>query len=416
MGSRERSAQISASIGRRSLLGGATATAFAAGASRRARANQAPGITDTEIKFGNTYAYSGPASAYGTIARASAAYFKMINEQGGINGRTLNFISYDDAYSPPKTVEQTRRLIEQDGVAFLFNPLGTASNSAIVKYVNQKKVPHLFISTGADKFTEYKDHPWTLIWAPSYRVEARIYAKYILRQFPDATIGLLYQNDDFGKDYYLGLQDTLGEKFKQIKMSTYEVTDATVDSQLITLKEAGVDLLVSACTPKFSAMVFRKKYDLGWNANHIASNVGISVASVMVPAGPERAVGAISSYYLKDPTDPAWKDDAEMKTWRLFMAKYYPDGDLADAGNVFGYGVAFTLCQVLTACGNDLSRENIMKQALSMHQLRCPVTLPGMTLNTSPTDYVPMKQLQLQKWNGKTWERFGDLIEGSNLT
>ncbi len=416
MSSRDDTADIPASIRRRSLLGAAAAVTLAPMMSRRAYADQAPGITDTEIKFGNTYAYSGPASAYGTIARASAAYFRMINEQGGINGRKLNFISYDDAYSPSKTVEQTRRLIEQDGVAFLFNPLGTATNTAIVKYVNQKKIPHLFISTGADKFTDYKDHPWTLIWAPSYRVEARIYGKYILREFPNAKIGFLYQNDDFGKDYYLGLQDTLGDKFKQITMATYEVTDATVDSQLISLKEAGVDLLISACTPKFSAMAFRKKYDLGWKAQHFASSVGISVAAVMEPAGPERAIGAISSYYLKDPTDPAWKDDSEMKTWRAFMAKYYPEGDLADAGNVFGYGVAFTMCHVLNSCGNDLSRQNIMKQALSMHQLRCPVNLPGMTLNTSPTDYVPMKQLQLQRWNGKSWERFGELIEGSNLT
>ncbi len=416
MSSRDETAGTSASIRRRSLLGAAAGAALVPALIRRARASQAPGITDTEIKFGNTYPYSGPASSYATIARASAAYFRMVNEKGGINGRKLNFISYDDAYSPPKTVEQTRRLIEQDGVAFLFNPLGTATNTAIVKYVNQKKIPHLFISTGADKWTDYKEHPWTLTWAPTYRVEARIYGKYIQREFPSAKIGLLYQNDDFGKDYYLGLQDTLGEKFKQVTLATYEVTDATVDSQLISLKEAGVDVLVSACTPKFSAMVFRKKYDLGWNATHVASNVGISVAAVMEPAGPERAKGAISSYYLKDPTDPAWKDDAEMKEWRTFMAKYYPEGDLADAGNVFGYGVAFTMCHVLEQCGNDLSRENIMKQALSLHQLRCPGNLPGMTLNTSPTDYVPMKQLQLQKWNGKTWDRFGELIEGSNLT
>ncbi len=403
-------------IGRRTLLGGAAFAPVALAAPRIARAEQAPGVSATEIKFGNTYPYSGPASAYATIARAEAAYFRMINEQGGINGRKLNFISYDDAYSPPKTVEQTRRLIEQDGVAFLFNPLGTATNTAIVKYVNQKKIPHLFISTGADKWADYKEHPWTIFWTPSYRIEARIYAKYILRERPEAKVGLLFQNDDFGKDYVLGLQDVMGERFAKVVQSTYEVTDPTIDSQLVSLKEAGVDLLVSACTPKFSAMVFRKKYELGWKAAHIASNVGISVASVMEPAGPERAVGAISSYYLKDPTDPSWRDDPEMRDWRAFMAKYYPEGDLADAGNVFGYGCGFTLCHVLRACGNDLSRENIMRQALNLHEVRCPTLLPGMTLNTSPTNYRPMRQLQLMHWTGKTWERFGDLIEGSELT
>ncbi len=403
-------------IRRRTLLRAAGTLAVAPAIPRSARAEQAPGVTDIEIKFGNTYPYSGPASAYGTIAKAEAAYFRMVNDNGGINGRKLNFISYDDAYSPPKTVEQTRRLIEQDGVAFLFNPLGTATNTAIVKYVNQKKVPHLFISTGADKWADYKEHPWTIFWTPSYRIEARIYGKYILKQYPTAKVGLFYQNDDFGKDYLLGMQDVMGDKFAAVTQATYEITDPTVDSQLVSLKQAGVDLLVSACTPKFSAMVFRKMYELGWPATHIASNVGVSVAAVMEPAGRERAIGAISSYYLKDPTDPSWHDDAEMKDWRMFMAKYYPEGDLADAGNVFGYGCAFTLCHVLGACGGDLSRENIMRQALSLHEVRCPILLPGMTLNTSPTNYRPMRQLQLMRWTGKTWERFGNLIEGSELT
>jgi branched-chain amino acid transport system substrate-binding protein len=401
---------------RRTLLAAGSAATLAAAAPRIARAEQAPGVTDTEIKFGNTYAYSGPASAYGTIAKAEAAYFRMVNEQGGINGRKLTFISYDDAYSPPKTVEQTRRLIEQDGVAFLFNPLGTAPNTAIVKYVNQKKVPHLFISTAADKWADYKEHPWTIMWTPSYRVEARIYAKYIARDHADRKVGLLYQNDDFGKDYLLGLQDVMGDKFSKVVQASYEVTDPTIDSQLVSLKESGIDLLVSACTPKFAAMVIRKKYDLGWKPVHIASNVGVSVGAVMTPAGPERGIGTISSAYLKDPTDPAWADDPDMKAWRAFMAKYYPDGDLDDVGNVFGYGCAFTLCTVLQQCGNDLSRENIMKQALSLHEVRCPTLLPGTTLNTSPTNYRPMRQLQLMRWTGKTWERFGNLIEGSDLT
>ncbi len=403
-------------IRRRTLLSAAGALAGAPTGARYARAEQAPGVTDTEIKFGNTYPYSGPAAAYATIARAEAAYFRMVNDHGGINGRKLKFISYDDAYSPPKTVEQTRRLIEQDGVAFLFNPLGTATNTAIVKYVNQKQVPHLFISSGADKWADYKEHPWTLFWTPSYRIEARVYGKYILKHYGNSKVGLLYQNDDFGKDYLLGLQDVMGERFARVVQTTYETTDPTIDLQLASLQQAGVEVFVSACTAKFAAMVFRKKSELGWPAALIASNAAVSVASVMEPAGPEHAIGAISSYYLKDPTDPSWQDDAEMKDWRLFMARYYPEGDLADAGNVFGYGCAFTMCYVLQACGNDLSRENIMRQALNLHEVRCPILLPGMTLNTSPTNYRPMRQLQLMRWTGKTWERFGNLIEGSELT
>jgi branched-chain amino acid transport system substrate-binding protein len=357
----------------RRLLVGGVAAALAAPAIR-ARAEQAPGVTDSEIKFGNTYPYSGPASGYATNARAEAAYFRMLNEQGGINGRKLVFLSYDDAASPPKTVEQTRRLIEQDGVAFLFNPLGTASNTAIVKYVNQKKVPHIFLATGADQWGNYREHPWTIGWQPSYRTEAQIYGKYIQRNKPDARIGIIYQNDDFGKDYIYGLQDVIGpDAMKAVRTVSYELTDPTVDSQLVSLRAAGVDTLIAAASIKFGALVIRKVSDMDWHPLHLQSNVSVSVGGVMIPAGPEHGVGIVSSTYLKDPTDPAWNSDPDMVTWREFMAKYYPDGDLKDAGNVYGYGLAKTVEHVLRACGNDLSRENIMRQATSMDHVQNPI-------------------------------------------
>ncbi len=399
---------------RRTLLGGAAAIA-ATPYVGRARAAQAPGITATEIKFGNTYPYSGPASGYATIAKTEAAYFRMINEQGGVNGRKLNFISYDDAASPPKTVEQTRRLIEQDGVAFLFNPLGTASNTAIVKYVNQKKVPHLFLATGADKWGEYKEHPWTIGWQPSYRTEAQIYAKYIQREQPNGKIGIIYQNDDFGKDYIAGVKDEIGDAIKNVVTVSYEVTDPTVDSQLVSLKAAGVDVLISAASIKFGALIIRKVSELDWHPLHLLSNVSVSVGGVMVPAGVERGIGIISSAYLKDPTDPAWTDDADMQAWRAFMAQYYPEGDLKDSGNVYGYGLSELMIQVLRACGDDLSRGNIMRQTTSLDHVRNPILLPGITQSTSPTNYRPIRQLQMMRWNGKTWDRFGDLIEGANV-
>ena len=401
-------------LSRRTLLRGASVAALAPAMPSVARAAQAPGITDTEIKFGNTYAYSGPASAYSVLARTEAAVFQMINEQGGIHGRKLNFISYDDAYSPPKTVEQTRRLIEQDGVAFLFNPLGTASNSAIYKYTNQKKVPNLFVSSGADKWSDYKEHPWTIGWAPSYRTEAQIYGKYILRERPNGKVGLLYQNDDFGKDYVAGLQDVLGERFdKMVTMASYEVTDPTIDSQIVGLKSAGCDVFVSATTPKFSAMTIRKVSDVGWKPLYINSFVSISVGSVINPAGPERAVGIISSAYQKDPTDKGWEKDPGMIEWRAFMDKHMPSADQADGGYVSGNSYAMTLVHVLRAAGNDLSRENLMKQATSLRNVSLPTLLPGIKLNTGPTDYRPVKQLNLVRWNGKNWERFGELIEGA---
>jgi branched-chain amino acid transport system substrate-binding protein len=401
-------------VDRRTLVVGSAAL-FAPASASAAGATQAPGITDTEIRFGNSFPYSGPISSYGTIGRLESAYFRMVNERGGINGRKLNFISYDDGASPPKTVEQTRRLVEQDGVAFLCNTLGTANNTAIVSYMNQRKIPHLFVASGADKWGDYKDHPWTIGWQPSLRVEAQIYAKFILGNKPGAKIGILYQNDDFGKDYVVGVRDVLGGEFGRVALESYQLTDATIDSQLISLKGAGVDVLVNASLPKFAAMTIRKLSDLEWHPMHVMTNVSISVAAVMVPAGRENGKGIISSAYLKDPTDPAWDDDSKMQLWRDFMRKYYPEGDTGDVYNVYGYGVCETLVHLLNACGSDLSRENIMRQAINLSNLANTIFLPGITLSTSPTNYHPLRQLQMMRWDGKTWIRFGNIIEGANI-
>lgn len=393
------------------LLGGAGAVALA---SMRARAEQVVGVTATEIKIGNTDAYSGPASAYGAVGRADAAYFRMVNDQGGIKGRKINFISYDDAYSPPKTVEQVRRLIEQDQVACLFNNLGTPTNTAIVKYVNMRKVPHLFLATGADKWGNYKETPWTIGWQPTYRTESQIYSKYILQHKPDAKIALLFQNDDYGKDYVHGLKDVLGDKFDtMVHSASYEVTDATIDSQIVTLHGTGADVLITIATPKFAAQTIRKVYDLGWKPLHFLNNVSISVGSVLQPAGIEKAVGIITALYAKDPTDPTWNNDPGMNDWRAFMAKYLPDSDRTDGSYVVGYGVSHTMTHVLNQCGDDFSRENIMRQATNLKDLENPILLPGIKINTSPTNYHPIRQMQLAKWNGKTWELFGALIEGA---
>ena len=400
---------------RRALL----TTAVAAGAIPVApailRAAESPGVTATEIKIGNTMPYSGPASAYGTIGKAIAAAFRMGNDEGGFAGHKVNFISYDDGYSPPKTVEQTRRLIEQDQVACLFAPLGTPTNSATVRYVNMKKVPDLFLSTGADKWGDYKKHPWTIGWQPSYVTESQIYAKYILAKKPDAKIGMLYQNDDFGKDYLKGVRDVLKDRYgKQVVPVSFEVTDATINSQLVSLQSAHVDVLMTCATPKFAAQTIRTMASMNWKPLHLLSNVSVSVGAVMIPAGPENGVGIISSAYLKDPTDPRWKNDAGMKQWRAFMAKYYPDGDVKDNGNVTGYGLTYTMMQVLKQCGNDFARPNLMKQATNLRDLDVPVTLPGIKINTSPTNYRPIRQLQLMRWTGKTWDLFGDIISGEN--
>jgi len=374
-----------------------------------------PGVTATEIKIGNTDAYSGPASAYGVIAKTETAFFKMVNDQGGVGGRKINFISYDDGYSPPKTVEQVRRLVEQDQVAFLFQTLGTPTNSAIHRYVNQKKVPHLFISTGADKWGDYEHFPWTMGYQPSYRTEAQIYTKYMLQQNPKAKLAILYQNDDFGKDYPAGVKDVLGDKFDTVvvKVASYETTDATIDSQLTALQASGADVLLVAATPKFAAQAIRKVHELNWHPTFFLTNVAISVGSVMNPAGPENGVGIITTGYMKDPTDPAFKDDKGMNEWRAFMAKYMPEADTTDANYAFAYGVSMVMWQVLKQCGTDFSRENIMKQAANLHDPYDPILLPGIQVNTSPTNFHPIKSMQLQKWDGKTWVRFGDVISGS---
>ena len=371
-----------------------------------------PGVTATEIKIGQTQSYSGPTSAYGVIGKLQAAYFNMLNAQGGINGRKINFISLDDGYSPPKTVEVTRRLVEQDEVAFVFNSLGTPTNSAVQKYLNQKKVPQLFVATGGDKWGDPERFPWTMGFQTSYRAEAQIYAKYILAEKPNAKIGLLYQNDDFGKDYINGVRDVLGaERFaKMVTSVSYESTDATVDSQLVSLKGGGNDVLLTATSPKFAAMSIRKARDLAWTPLHLMSNVSTSVAAVIEPAGKENAIGMISADYRKDATDPTWKDDAGLKQWRDFMNTQMPGADQADNNYTYAYSVTLALVQVLKQCGNDLSRANIMKQAANLQPLELPTLLPGITVSTSPTNFHPMRQLQLQRWDGKTWVLFGKVI------
>ena len=400
---------------RRTLITTIGAASLVPAAPAILRAAEAPGVTATEIRIGNTMPYSGPASAYGTIGKAIAARFKMANDESDLGGRKINFISYDDGYSPPKTVEQTRRLIEEDKVAALFADLGTPTNSAIQRYVNQKKVPHLFLATGADKWGDYKQFPWTIGWQPSYVTESQVYAKYILAQKPDAKIGILYQNDDFGKDYLHGVRDVLKDRWdKQVTTVSFEVTDATIDSQLVSLQSTGIDVLMTIATPKFAAQSIRKVAGMNWKPLHVLTGVSVSVGAVMIPAGPENGIGIISSAYLKDPTDPRWDNDAGMKQWRAFMAKYYPDGDLKDGGNVSGFAFTDTMLHVLKQCGNDFSRENMIKQATSLRDLENPTTLPGIKLNTSPTNYHPIRQLQLMRWSGKTWELFGDIIEGAS--
>ncbi|MBV9247868.1 MAG: ABC transporter substrate-binding protein [Acetobacteraceae bacterium] len=374
-----------------------------------------PGVTATEIKIGHTNPYSGPASAYGVLGKLEQAYFnQMVNDQGGVAGHKIDFISYDDAYSPPKAVEQIRRLVEEDKVAFTFNTLGTPSNSAIERYMNQHKVPQLFVATGADKWGNYKQFPWTIGWQPSYRTEAQIYTKYMLQAHPDAKLAILYQNDDFGKDYPAGVKDVLGDRYtKTVVEATYEVTDPTVDSQITQLQASGANVLLVAATPKFAAQAIRKVHDLGWQPEFFMTNVSISVGAVINPAGPENAVGIITAQYLKDSTDPRWQDDAGMKEWRGFMDKYLPGADKTDGGYIAAYAVSDTMLKVLKQCNGDFSRENVMKQATNLHDLNNPLLLPGIKINTSPTNYHPITAMQLAKWNGKTWELFGDVIRGA---
>ena len=398
---------------RRTLLTAAAAIPFVPAAPSIVRAAATPGVTASEIRIGSMAAYSGPASAYSAIGRAHTATFKWLNDQGGVAGRKVNFISYDDSYSPPKAVEQVRRLIEQDEVACLSNTLGTPSNSAIVKYVNQKKVPHLFVGSGADKWGDYNDHPWTIGWQPSYRTESQIYAQYILKAKPNAKIAILYQNDDFGKDYLAGVKDILKDRFANVATASYEVTDPTVDSQVISLKGAGADVLITAATPKFAAQSIRKVGELNWKPLHMLTNVSTSVGAVMQPAGAENGIGVISSAYLKDPTDPKWNGDQGLQLWRDIMKKYLPDADISDSFYVYGHAATMTTIHVLRACGNDFSRENLMRQATHMQNVEVGALLPGIRISSSPTNYHPIRQMQLMRWTGKTWELFGDVLSGS---
>jgi ABC-type branched-subunit amino acid transport system substrate-binding protein len=370
------------------------------------------GATDTEIKIGNIMPYSGPASAYGIIGKTEAAYFKKINDAGGINGRKINFISYDDAYSPPKTVEQARKLVESDEVLFIFNSLGTPPNSAIHKYMNSKKVPQLFVATGATKWNDPKEFPWTMGWQPNYQSESRIYAKYLMKEKPDAKIAVLYQNDDYGKDYLKGLKDGLGAKAASmiIAEESFETSEPTVDNHIVKLKSTNADVFVNISTPKFAAQAIKKVAEIGWKPLHILNNVSASVGSVIKPAGFDNSQGIMSAAYLKDASDRQWDNDPGMKQFYEFMAKDFPEGDRLDGGTVVGYGVAQTLVQVLKQCGDDLTRENIMKQAAKVKNFRTEVLLPGISINTSPTDFAPIDQLQLMRFKGDKWELFGDVI------
>jgi len=399
---------------KRKLLASAAATLAAAASPALAQKKYDPGASDTEIKIGNTNPYSGPASAYGTIGKTIDAYFKKVNAEGGIKGRKVNFISYDDGYSPPKAVEQVRKLVESDEVLLVFQPLGTPSNTAIQKYMNAKKVPQLFVATGATKWGDPQHFPWTMGWQPTYQAEGQIYAKYILKNHPNAKIGILFQNDDYGKDYVKGLKDGLGGKAKSMIVSElpYETTDPTVDSQIVNLKGAGADVFFNVTTPKFAAQAIKKAHEIGWKPLHLLNNVSQSVGSVLKPAGLEASKDILSTGYLKDPTDSTWDNDAGKKEWAAFMDKYYPDGDKTSSFTVYGYTVAQTLHQVLKQAGDTLTRENVMKQAASLKDLELPMLLPGIKINTSASDFYPIEQMQMQKFNGERWELFGPVLSG----
>jgi branched-chain amino acid transport system substrate-binding protein len=399
---------------RRSFLQSSAAAAAFAASAGSAQADATPGITATEIKIGQTMPYSGPASAYGVIGRTEAAYFKMINEQGGINGRKLNLISLDDGYSPPKTVEQVRRLVEQEQVAFLFQTLGTPPNTAIRPYCNEHKVPQLFVATGAAKWNDPKHFPWTIGYNPSYETEARIYAKQILATKPDAKIAILYANDDFGKDYIVGFKEGLGASHEGmiVKEATYENSEPTVDSQVVTLQGSGADLFFIVATPKFAAQAIRKSFDLGWNATRYITNVSVSIATVLKPAGLDKSKGLITGGYVLDVTDPRYKDNADVKAWKAFTDKYMSAKEYIDVNACYAFGAAATMVQVLKQCGNDLSRENVMKQAANLKAFAAPLLIPGIAINTSPDDFDPIRQLQLLTFNGTSWEPFGEILQG----
>ena len=372
-----------------------------------------PGVSDTDIKIGNTVPYSGPGSSYAVLGKTMAAFFRMINDNGGVNGRKINFVSYDDAYSPPKTVEQVRKLVEGDEVFLLFYSFGTATNSAVQKYLNSKRVPQLFVATGASRWGDPEHFPWTMGWAPSYRSEARVYAKYILQNHPDARIGILYQNDDLGKDYLAGLHDALGDKYAAMVVAEapFDITAPTIDSQVVSIKSASPDIFVNLATAKFAAQAIKKIAELGWHPIHIMSAASASIALVMKPAGLENSKGILSASFQKDVSDPQWKDDPAIKEYLAFLAKYLPDADRADVAAYNTYSAALGLVQVLKQCGDELTRDNVMKQAANL-DFELKTYLPGVRVKTGPTDYYPIEQLQLMRFNGENWIHFGDVIDG----
>jgi branched-chain amino acid transport system substrate-binding protein len=371
-----------------------------------------PGASDTEIKIGNIMPYSGPASSYSVIGKTESAYFNKINAEGGVNGRKINFISYDDGYSPPKTVEQARKLVESDDVLLIFNSLGTPPNSAIQKYMNQKKVPQLFVATGATKWNDPKEFPWTMGFQPNYQSEAQIYAKYILKNVPNAKIAVLYQNDDYGKDYLKGLKDGLGSKAASmiVAVESYETTEPTIDSHIVNLKASGANVFFDVAIPKFAAQAIKESTGIEWKPVHFLNNVSSSISATIKPAGVQNSQGIISSAWLKDPTDPQWKDDTDIKAWNAFLDKYYPEANRSDANVIYGYAVAQAMVHVLQQCGDNLTRENIMKQAASLRDYTVAGLLPGIKINTSPSDFAPVSQMQLMRLKGDTWERFGNVI------
>jgi ABC-type branched-subunit amino acid transport system substrate-binding protein len=380
-----------------------------------AEAAEMRGVSATEIKIGQTMPYSGPVSAFGALGKGEVAYFKMLNERGGVSGRKINLISLDDSYAPPKSVEQTRRLVESDEVALIFSSIGTAHNTAVAKYLQGKNIPQLFIGSGASKFADIAQYPQATLGVQApFRYEARLYARYALDKNPNAKFAVISQNDDYGRDYLLGLKDVFGDKYdSRVTAATYEVQDPTIDSQIVQLKASGADVFMIAATPKFAAQSIRKAYEIGWRPMTFLSNVAVWVSTVMEPAGLDAGIGILSTSYVKDPDDPAWRDDVGVKGWREFMSKYLPEADQHDTNYVNAYNSAMTLEAVLKACGDDLSTENILKQAFSIHGLELPMLLPGIKINTSPIDHVPVDQMQFMRFNGKSWERFGELQTGN---
>jgi len=401
-------------IGRKLLAFALAGALIGIGLASAVSAQTVVGVTPTEIKIGNTNPYSGPASAYGTIGKALGAYFKKVNDEGGINGRKINYITYDDGYAPPKTVEMVRKLVEQDQVALLFQTLGTPPNSAIHRYMNQQKTPHLFVATGATKWNDAKNFPWTMGYQPNYQTEGRVFAAHMLKNQPDGKVGVLYQNDDYGKDYLKGFEDALTEAGKKnliVMKQSYEVTDPTIDSQIVNLKNSGATVFFNITIPKFAVQAIKKAHDIGWKPTHYLNNVSSSLSTVLKPAGLEASKGLITALYMKEVTDPKWRNDKGFLEWVAWMKKYYPEGALDDQANGYAYNVAILMTHVLKQCGNDLSRENIMRQAASIKDLELPLLIPGIKVNTSATDFAPIEQEQLARFDGEKWAEFGEIFD-----